>query len=59
MAEIINLRTVRKQKARAEKQEQAAENRERFGQTKAAKQLSEARSDKATKDLDAHKLNDE
>lgn len=34
MAEIINLRTVRKARKRADAEEQAAENRLRFGRTK-------------------------
>jgi hypothetical protein len=35
MAEIVNLRQARKKKARAEKEREAAENRDRFGRTKA------------------------
>ncbi|TAM11578.1 MAG: DUF4169 family protein [Nevskiaceae bacterium] len=38
MANIINLRLARKRKARVEKAEKAAENRARFGRTKAEKQ---------------------
>ena len=34
-AEIVNLRRARKEKARADKERQAAENRIRFGRTKA------------------------
>ena len=37
MAEIVNLNRRRKQKARAEAAAQAAENRVRFGRTKAEK----------------------
>ena len=39
MAEIVNLRQARKQKARAEKEARAAENRVSFGRTKAEKKL--------------------
>ena len=39
MAEIINLNKARKQKARADAEQQAAENRVRYGRTKAQKQL--------------------
>ena len=39
MAEIINFNKARKQKARAEAEKQAAENRVRFGRTKGQKQL--------------------
>ena len=43
MAEIINLRQVRKAKARAEKAAGAAANRAKFGRTKAEKAAEEAR----------------
>ncbi len=35
MAEIVNLRRARKKKTRAEKEARAADNRVRFGRTKA------------------------
>ena len=41
-ADIINLRKARNQKARAEKVRQAAENRAKHGQTKAARRHEEA-----------------
>lgn len=50
MAEIINLRMARKAKARSEAEKQAAENRVKFGQTKAEKKgrkLEDARATKA------------
>lgn len=55
MAEIINLKNARKQKARAAKEAQAAQNRVLFGQTKAEK-LKQAR-EKTLADtrLDGHK----
>ncbi len=56
MAGPINLNKARKARARANAETQAAENRVRFGQTKAVKDLSKARADKAMKDLDAKKL---
>lgn len=55
MADIISLKSARKQKARSIKEAQAAENRVKFGQTKAEKQLAEARNDLAAKHIDAHK----
>lgn len=55
MGEIVSLKLHRKQKARAEKEAQAAENRLAFGRTKHEKQVSEALNEKAAKDLDAHK----
>jgi hypothetical protein len=39
MAEIINLRMARKARARAETEQQAAENRAKFGRSKAQKAI--------------------
>jgi len=58
MAEIINLRQARKQKARAEKEARADENRLAFGRTKAEKNLTQARQDLAKNRLDQHKRDD-
>jgi hypothetical protein len=59
MAEIINLRQARKQKARAEKEVRANENRIAFGRTKAEKNLSQAEQNLAKSRLDSHKRDDE
>ena len=59
MAEIINLRQARKQKARAEKEARANENRTAFGRTKAEKNLSQAERDLAKSRLDSHKRDDD
>ena len=59
MAEIINLRQARKQKARAEKEARANENRTAFGRTKAEKNLSQAEQDLAKSRLDSHKRDDD
>ncbi|SFC08717.1 DUF4169 family protein [Devosia psychrophila] len=58
MAEIINLRTVRKQKARASKDDQAAQNRLLFGRTKGEKLQQAAEKALAQKKIDGHKLKD-
>ena len=55
MAEIINLRQARKQKARAEKEARADQNRVSFGRTKAEKKQTKAEQDLAQSRLDAHK----
>ena len=55
MAEIINLRHARKQKARADKAIQAEQNRITFGRTKAEKQLTAAEKALADKRIDGHK----
>lgn len=56
MAEIINLRRVRKQRARQEAEQQAQQNRITFGRTKAERSLTEAERDKAARTLDGHRL---
>jgi hypothetical protein len=58
MAEIVNLRQARKQKARAEKEARASDNRIQFGRTKAEKKLTKAERDMAARRLDAHKRDD-
>lgn len=55
MAEIINLRTIRKQKARSEKENTAEANRLKFGRTKAEKLQSAAEKTKAEMHIDGHK----
>ena len=55
MGEIVSLKLHRKRKERASKEETAAENRVQFGRSKAEKMLTEAKNDKAARDLDQHK----
>lgn len=54
MADVINLRQARKQKARTEKEAVAAANRAAFGRTKAEKQLTQARQEQAARLLEGH-----
>lgn len=56
MAEIVNLRTMRKRKDRAEKSAKAEENRHLFGRTKAEKAEKRAHMEKVDRDLDGKKL---
>ncbi|BCB19090.1 DUF4169 family protein [Bosea sp. ANAM02] len=56
MAEIINLRQARKQKARAQAEKTAEQNRIAFGRTKAERRLTEAERDKAARHIDGHRL---
>jgi hypothetical protein len=58
MAEVVNLRTVRKQKKRAERAVDAAVNRAAFGRTKAEKELTKAKLALQRKTLDKHKRDD-
>jgi Domain of unknown function (DUF4169) len=55
MAEIVNLRQARKQKARAEKDVKAAGNRVAFGRSKAERKLTEAEKALALDRLEGHK----
>ncbi|HEX7726587.1 MAG TPA: DUF4169 family protein [Rhizomicrobium sp.] len=59
MAEIVNLRRVKKAKARAEKSAEADANRARHGVAKPLRELAKARDEKAMENLEAHKLDSE
>lgn len=56
MAEIVNLKRVRKEKARAGKEAKADENRRRFGRSKAERAALEAEAELARRKLDAHRV---
>ncbi|GHB31575.1 hypothetical protein GCM10007094_20300 [Pseudovibrio japonicus] len=56
-ATVVNLRQARKQKARDAKAQSAAENRRKFGRTKAEKSQETAQSDLEARRFDGHKLN--
>ena len=56
MAEIVNLRRAKKQKARAEKEKDAEVNRIRFGTPKSQEKVNSARSEKERTDLEGKKL---
>ncbi len=55
MAEPVNFNKARKSREREKAEALAAENRIKFGRTKAEKDLAKARSEKARRDLDAGK----
>ena len=55
MTEIVNLKRHRKRLARAEEEQKAAENRRRFGRTKAEREREEAEDDRAQRHIDGHK----
>ncbi|MGE0237392.1 MAG: DUF4169 family protein [Parvibaculaceae bacterium] len=55
MSEIVNLKRHRKRIARAEKELEAQENRERFGRSKAESARAETEKDRAVRHLDGHK----
>jgi hypothetical protein len=53
--EIVNLRRVRKAKARLETGDKAAENRRRHGLTKAEKQAEALKREQAERHIDGHR----
>lgn len=55
MAEVINLRSAKKQAARTAARVRGDENAMKFGRTKAERALEKTRAEKATRDLDGHK----
>ena len=56
MAEVINLRQARKQKARADKDQKAVENRAQFGRSRHEKTVTRALKAQVEKALDQGKL---
>lgn len=56
MAELINLRSVRKAKDKAATRAQADANAVKFGRRKGDKALEAARLEKAARDLDGHAI---
>lgn len=55
MAEIVNLNRARKAKTKSEDGAKALTNRVAHGRTQAQKALDRARTDKAARELEAHK----
>ena len=58
MAEIVNLRRVKKAKARDAKAAEADANRVKHGVAKSVRNLAEAQKEKDTASVDAHRLED-
>lgn len=58
MTEIVNLKKVRKDKARAEREREAEANRLRFGRTKAQKNADEQAKQREGRTVDDKKLDD-
>ena len=56
MAEVVNLRTVRKQAKRKQDEARANANRLAHGQPKTARKLAAAQETKASRDLDGHRI---
>jgi hypothetical protein len=58
VASVVNLNRFRKDKARAEKAQRAAENRALHGRSKADRQAGTVERRRADRDLDSKKLDD-
>ena len=56
MADVVNLRTVRKQAKRQDGERRAQTSRLVHGQSKQTRKLDEARQSKASRDLDRHRI---
>ena len=56
MAEIVNLRRVRKDKARQQRESEADANRRRFGRTKAEKAADKDAQDRSQREVDGKKI---
>ncbi len=54
-AEIVNLRRARKARARADKEDRAAENRRRHGRSKAEKQAESIERERAERRIESHR----
>ena len=59
MTEIVNLRRARKARERAAKEQQAADNRARFGVSKRVRSITKARSEKDVAAIEGKKLDPE
>jgi Domain of unknown function (DUF4169) len=56
MAEIVNLRRARKDKARQQRESEADANRRRFGRTKAEKAADKDAQERSLRDIDGKKI---
>lgn len=56
MSGVVNLRMVRKRKARAEKEQAASENRALHGRTKGEKERNRLEAERAAGFVDGHRL---
>lgn len=59
MADVVNLRLARKQAKRRQAEQDAAQRRLVHGRSKTEKALQRARSERAERELDRHRLEDE
>ncbi len=57
MNDVVNLRRFRKQRTREENEKQAQAQRVAFGRSKAERERSAMEAEKASRDLEGHRLN--
>jgi Domain of unknown function (DUF4169) len=57
MGQIVNLRVARKRAKRRQSEQEAAANRLALGRSKAVRNMERAKSEKAEKDLERHRIN--
>ena len=59
MGDVVNLNKFKKDKAKGEKTQKAAENRKKFGRTKGDKARDKSNEDKVNSEHDGHELEDD
>ena len=58
MGDLVNLKRFKKRNAREQSAKQAEANRARFGRTNAERVMDEHRNDRASRELDRHRIDD-
>ncbi len=59
MGDLVNLKQFRKRTAKQLSEQQAAANRARFGRTRSERELEELRTERASEQLDHHRIDGE
>ena len=59
MGDLVNLKQFRKRVAKARSEQEAAANRTRFGRTRSERELEELRTQRASEQLDQHRIDGE
>jgi Domain of unknown function (DUF4169) len=59
MGDLVNLKQFRKRVAKERSEQEAAANRTRFGRTRSERELEELRTQRASENLDQHRIDGE
>ena len=59
MGDLVNLKQFRKRVAKERSEQEAAANRTRFGRTRSERELEELRTQRASEQLDQHRIDGE